>query len=73
VVIFQVDVFWAVMPYSVEVGYQCFRGPSMKVEVAWISETLISYHNTAQCHNSEDLDLKFFYEDQVCLQWYFTR
>jgi len=25
---------------------------------AWTSETLVSYHNSAWCHNPEDLDLK---------------
>jgi hypothetical protein len=26
-VMFQVEVFWVVMPCNVVVGYQCFRGP----------------------------------------------
>jgi hypothetical protein len=27
------------------------------IEAAWISETLMSYHNTTWHHNPEDLDL----------------
>jgi hypothetical protein len=30
---------------------------TQKMEAAWIFETLVSYHNTTQRHNPEDLDL----------------
>jgi len=44
----QVKVFWVMMLCSIVVGYQCFRGPcysiiKVKMEAAWICETLVSY------------------------------
>jgi len=33
------------------------------MEAAWTSETLVYNHNIMQCHNPEDLDLKFLYYD----------
>jgi hypothetical protein len=35
---------------------------TMKMEAAWASETLVSYHNTRRRYNSEDLDLKLLRE-----------
>jgi len=71
-VMFQVKVFLAVMPYSVVVGYQCSRHPCClhlqgeKVGTTWTSETLVSY-NTTQHYNPEDLHLKLlwssYYQD----------
>jgi len=55
----EVKVIWVMMPRSVVVGYQHFKGPCwlLKTEAAMPSETLVSYHNPAWYHNLEDLNL----------------
>jgi len=45
------------MPCNIVVGYYCLR---VKLEAAMSSETVVSYHNIAWCHNSEDLGLNFY-------------
>jgi hypothetical protein len=52
-------IFWVVTPCSDLVLYRRFGGPcglhfGMKMEVAWYSETSVSYHITMPCHNPED-------------------
>jgi hypothetical protein len=33
---------------------------TLKMETAWISETLVRYHNSKRRHNTEELDCKHF-------------
>jgi len=49
---FQVEVFWDVTPRSVSEDH--VATVSLKMELAWSSETSVSNDNTTRRHNPED-------------------
>jgi hypothetical protein len=56
-VMFQVEIFWVVMPCSVVVIYHAASIFRVKLEVAWTSLSFVSCHSTTWRQNPKHLDI----------------